>query len=224
MGAAITRASRRMAASPSSWASCSRAGCRPATCTRTRSWQRYTACPRHAIRRSAVSRRPLRGLLALADWPAAHGCTHVAMEARGVYWKPIWARARGRFHVDPRQRPAHPQRPRKTDVSDAAWIADLLAHVLIRGSFVPPARIQALRDLTRTRKQLWAKSPSMPAHSKGHRKTPTSRSPVSCPTSSARAAARCSPRSSRARPLPSAWPPLAWEPHAVRNVPVLVNF
>ena len=43
---------------------------------------------------------------------------------------------------------------RKTDVSDAAWIADLLAHGLIRGSFVPPARIQALRDLTRTRKQL----------------------------------------------------------------------
>jgi transposase len=43
---------------------------------------------------------------------------------------------------------------RKTDVSDAAWIADLLAHGVIRGSFVPPARIQALRDLTRTRKQL----------------------------------------------------------------------
>jgi transposase len=96
-----------------------------------------------------------RGLLELADWLAAHGCTHVAMEATGVYWKPVWhvldtgitlvlANA---MHI--RNVPG-----RKSDMNDATWIADLLAHGLIRSSFVPPAPIQALRDLTRTRKQL----------------------------------------------------------------------
>ena len=95
------------------------------------------------------------GLLALSDWLASHDCTHVAMEATGVYWKPVWHVLEGSFelvlanalHI--RNVPG-----RKTDVSDAAWIADLLAHGLIRGSFVPPAEIQELRDLTRTRKQL----------------------------------------------------------------------
>lgn len=95
------------------------------------------------------------GLCALADWLTAHGCTHVAMEATGVYWKPVWHVLDGDFalvlanaqHI--RNVPG-----RKTDVGDAAWIADLLAHGLIRRSFVPPAPIQALRDLTRTRKQL----------------------------------------------------------------------
>jgi transposase len=96
-----------------------------------------------------------RGLLALADWLTALGCTHVAMEATGVYWKPVWhvldtgialvlANA---MHI--RNVPG-----RKSDMNDATWIADLLAHGLIRSSFVPPAPIQALRDLTRTRKQL----------------------------------------------------------------------
>jgi transposase len=96
-----------------------------------------------------------RGLLELADWLTAHGCTHVAMEATGVYWKPVWhvldtgialvlANA---MHI--RNVPG-----RKSDMNDATWIADLLAHGLIRSSFVPPAPIQALRDLTRTRKQL----------------------------------------------------------------------
>jgi transposase len=95
------------------------------------------------------------GLLALADWLEAHGCTHVAMEATGVYWKPVWHLLEDRFalvlanaqHI--RNVPG-----RKTDVNDATWIAELLAHGLIRGSFVPPAPIQELRDLTRTRKQL----------------------------------------------------------------------
>jgi len=98
-----------------------------------------------------------RGLLDLADWLASHGCTHVAMEATGVYWKPVWhvleehvtlvlANA---MHI--RQVPG-----RKSDVNDATWIADLLAHGLIRPSFVPPTAVQELRDLTRTRKQLMA--------------------------------------------------------------------
>ncbi len=96
-----------------------------------------------------------RGLLALADWLAAAQCTHVAMEATGVYWKPVWHILEGQFtlvlanalHI--RHVPG-----RKSDMTDAAWIADLLAHGLIRSSFVPPAEIQNLRDLTRTRKQL----------------------------------------------------------------------
>lgn len=94
-------------------------------------------------------------LLALSDWLTAHGCTHVAMESTGVYWKPVWHVLEG--HVELVLANAMHIRNipgRKSDVNDATWIADLLAHGLIRGSFVPPAPIQELRDLTRTRKQL----------------------------------------------------------------------
>jgi transposase len=94
-------------------------------------------------------------LLALADWLTAHGCTHVAMESTGVYWKPIWHVLDGQFDLilaNALQIRSVPGR--KTDVNDAMWIADLLAHGLIRSSFVPPAAIHELRDLTRTRKQL----------------------------------------------------------------------
>jgi transposase len=95
------------------------------------------------------------GLFALADWLESHGCTHVAMEATGVYWKPIWHLLEGRFELVLANAQHIRNVPgRKTDVNDAMWIADLLAHGLIRGSFVPPARIQEMRDLTRTRKQL----------------------------------------------------------------------
>jgi transposase len=96
-----------------------------------------------------------REILALSDWLESHGCTHVAMEATGVYWKPIWHLLEGQFELV-LANAAHIRNVpgRKTDVNDAMWIADLLAHGLIRSSFVPPARIQALRDLTRTRKQL----------------------------------------------------------------------
>ena len=96
-----------------------------------------------------------RGLLALADWLSGHAVTHVVMEATGVYWKPVWHLLEGQVelllanaqHV--RNVPG-----RKSDVNDARWLADLLAVGLIRGSFVPPAPIHELRDLTRTRKQL----------------------------------------------------------------------
>jgi len=94
-------------------------------------------------------------LLALADWLTAHGCTHVAMESTGVYWKPVWHVLDGQFELilaNALQIRSVPGR--KTDVNDAMWIADLLAHGLIRSSFVPPAPIHELRDLTRTRKQL----------------------------------------------------------------------
>jgi transposase len=95
------------------------------------------------------------GLMALSDWLAEQGCTHVVMEATGVYWKPVWHILEESFelvlanamHV--RNVPG-----RKTDVNDATWLADLLAHGLVRGSFVPPTSIQEVRTLTRTRKQL----------------------------------------------------------------------
>lgn len=96
-----------------------------------------------------------RGLLALADWLEEHQCPRVAMEATGVYWKPVWHVLEGRFElllVNPTHARNVPGR--KSDVNDAHWLADLLAHGLIRASFVPPAPIQELRDLTRTRKQL----------------------------------------------------------------------
>ena len=94
-------------------------------------------------------------LLKLADWLADHGCTHVAMEATGVYWKPVWHVLESEFELV-LANAAHIRNVpgRKTDVNDAMWIADLLAHGLIRSSFVPPQAIQQLRDLTRTRKQL----------------------------------------------------------------------
>jgi transposase len=96
-----------------------------------------------------------RDLFALADWLESHGCTHVAMEATGIYWKPVWHMLEGRFELVLGNAQHIRNVPgRKTDVNDATWIADLLAHGLIRSSFVPPARIQELRDLTRTRKQI----------------------------------------------------------------------
>ena len=96
-----------------------------------------------------------RELSALADWLQWHGCTDVAMEATGVYWKPIWHLLEGRFELVLANAQHIRNVPgRKTDVNDATWIAELLAHGLIRGSFVPPSRIQELRDLSRTRKQI----------------------------------------------------------------------
>jgi transposase len=94
-------------------------------------------------------------LIELAEWLASHGVTHVAMEATGVYWKPVWHMLEGDFELVLANAQHIRNVPgRKTDVNDAMWIADLLAHGLIRSSFVPPAQIQELRDLMRTRKQL----------------------------------------------------------------------
>jgi transposase len=96
-----------------------------------------------------------RGLLALADWLTDHQVTHVAMEATGVYWKPVWHVLEGQFDLALANAQHVRNVPgRKSDVKDAQWLADLLAVGLIRGSFVPPAPIHELRDLTRTRKQL----------------------------------------------------------------------
>jgi transposase len=96
-----------------------------------------------------------RDLLSLADWLKQHGVTHVVMEATGVYWRPIWAILEGQFElmlVNPHHVKAIPGR--KTDAKDCEWIAELLQHGLLRGSFVPPTEIQDLRDLTRYRVEL----------------------------------------------------------------------
>jgi transposase len=111
---------------------------------------------KHKVERE-VRRFPTttQGLLELADWLEGFGCTQVAMEATGVYWKPVWHILEGRFALL-LANAAHVKNVpgRKSDVNDATWLADLLAHGLIRASFVPPPAIQELRDLTRTRKQL----------------------------------------------------------------------
>jgi transposase len=94
-------------------------------------------------------------LLVLADWLKQQGVTHVAMEATGVYWRPVWAVLEGQFEqmlVNPQHIKAVPGR--KTDAKDCEWIADLLQHGLLKGSFVPPMPIQDLRDLTRYRAEL----------------------------------------------------------------------
>jgi transposase len=96
------------------------------------------------------------GLLALSAWLAERGCTHVAMEATGVYWKPVWhVLSDGDFALVLANAAQVKNVPgRKTDVADATWLAGLLAHGLVRASFVPDAPTQALRALLRTRKQL----------------------------------------------------------------------
>jgi transposase len=96
------------------------------------------------------------GLLALSAWLAESGCTHVAMEATGVYWKPVWHVLSDGEVTLILANAAHVKNVpgRKTDVADAAWLADLLAHGLIRASFVPEAPTQEMRVLLRTRKQL----------------------------------------------------------------------
>jgi transposase len=94
-------------------------------------------------------------LCALADWLQERGCTHAAMESTGVYWKPVWHVLEESLTLVLANAMHIKNVPgRKTDVNDATWIADLLAHGLIRGSFVPPTPVQEMRDLTRTRKQL----------------------------------------------------------------------
>jgi transposase len=96
-------------------------------------------------------------LLALSDWLAEQGVEHVAMESTGVYWKPVFNILEGRLAVMLVNAQHIKQVPgRKTDVKDCAWIAQLLQHGLLRASFVPPAPIRELRDLTRQRAQLVA--------------------------------------------------------------------
>src|SRR5258707_7633733 len=118
------------------------------------------ACVRHMVdgavkREVRTFKTTTKDLMALSEWLSAEGCTHVAMEATGIYWKPVWhILADGEFKLM-LANAAHVKNVpgRKTDVNDATWLADLMAHGLIRGSFVPDAHPQELRALLRTRKQ-----------------------------------------------------------------------
>lgn len=96
-----------------------------------------------------------KDLLALRDWLEGLGCTHVAMESTGVYWKPIYAVLEGDFELivgNAHHIKAVPGR--KTDVKDSEWIAELLRVGLIAKSFVPPKPLRQLRDLLRYRRKL----------------------------------------------------------------------
>jgi transposase len=96
-----------------------------------------------------------RELVGLREWLLAEGCTHVAMESTGVYWKPVYAILEGALEMVVANAQHIKKVPgRKTDVKDAEWIADLLCHGLLRSSFVPPKPIRELRDLLRYRRKL----------------------------------------------------------------------
>jgi len=94
-------------------------------------------------------------LLKLKDWLLSEGCTHVAMESTGVYWKPIYAILEDAFELIVANAHHIQNVPgRKTDVKDSEWIAELLRHGLLKKSFVPPKPIRQLRDLLRYRRKV----------------------------------------------------------------------
>jgi len=118
------------------------------------------ACVRHVADSRVTSqiktfKTTTQELMALSEWLSTEGITHIAMEATGVYWKPVWhILSDGEFELV-LANAAHVKNVpgRKTDVNDAVWLADLMAHGLIRTSFVPDEPTQQMRDLLRTRKQ-----------------------------------------------------------------------
>jgi transposase len=94
-------------------------------------------------------------LLRLLDWLRAEGCTHVAIESTGVYWRPVFNILEGSLEVMlVNARDVKGYKVRKTDVIDAEWLADLLRHGLLKPSFIPPLHIRELRELTRYRESL----------------------------------------------------------------------
>jgi len=94
-------------------------------------------------------------LLQLRDWLTHEGCTHVAIESTGVYWRPVFNILEGALEVMlTNARDAKGYKARKTDVIDAEWLADLLRHGLLKPSFIPLLPIRELRDLTRYRESL----------------------------------------------------------------------
>jgi len=113
------------------------------------------AAPGHPAKEIRTFATTTPAILDLAAWLRAAGCTHVAMESTGVYWKPVYNLLEGQFDLlvaNAQHIKAVPGR--KTDVKDAEWIADLLRHGVLRPSFVPPAPQRELRELTRYRTTL----------------------------------------------------------------------
>ena len=149
----------------------------------------------------------VQDLLALRDWLEALGVRQVAMEATGVYWKPVWAVLEDSFEltlVNARHVKAVPGR--KTDIKDAQWLCQLLEAGLLRASFVPPKPIRTLRNLTRYRKaQIQDRRGRPPAaqDARGHRDQARL---ASRPTSWASPGGTCSTRSCPARPTRSCSP------------------
>jgi Transposase and inactivated derivatives len=112
--------------------------------------------PRKIVRRFGAMTNDLR---AMASWLIEEGVTHVAMESTGVYWKPVWNILEGQFTLVLANAQHVKNVPgRKTDMKDSEWLAELLQHGLLAGSFVPPRLIRDLRDLTRTRARLTQES------------------------------------------------------------------
>ena len=115
-------------------------------------WAKGGGKSRQEKRKFATFTRPL---LELSCWLEQCGVTHVVMESTGVYWKPVWHVLEGHFELllaNAQHVKAIPGK--KTDPRDARWLAELLQHGLLRGSFVPPEPIRGLRDLTRYRVNL----------------------------------------------------------------------
>jgi transposase len=118
------------------------------------------ACARHMIdgtvkREVRTFKTTTKDLMALSDWLSTEGCTHIVMEATGVYWKPVWHILSDGECELVLANAAHVKNVpgRKTDVNDATWLADLIAHGLVRGSFVPDEQTQEMRNVLRMRKQ-----------------------------------------------------------------------
>src|SRR5450631_1711678 len=122
--------------------------------------QTVVACIRHTVEGKMAAqvktfKTTTQELMALSEWLSSQGVTHIVMEATGIYWKPVWhILSDGEFELV-LANAAHVKNVpgRKTDVNDATWLADLMAHGLIRASFVPDEPTQQMRDLLRTRKQ-----------------------------------------------------------------------
>src|SRR5262252_2530939 len=111
---------------------------------------------RKIVRRFGAMTSDLR---AMANWLMEQGVAHVAMESTGVYWKPVWNILEGQFTLVLANAQHVKNVPgRKTDTKDSEWLAELLQHGLLAGSFVPPRLIRDLRDLTRTRASLTQES------------------------------------------------------------------
>jgi transposase len=150
----------------------------------------------------------VRGLLALADWLKEYGVTHVAMEATGVYWQPVWHVLEENFELTlVNARDVKNVSGRKTDVSDAQWLCQLMEAGLLRSSFVPPKPQRQLRALTRYRKTQIAERQR--EASRLHKaledtgiKLGNVASDIMAATSWASPVGRCSTRSLRARPTP----------------------
>lgn len=115
----------------------------------------YGTLDRRPKRETKTFGTTTKELLQLQDWLLKFECTHVAMESTGVYWKPVWNILEGDFTLILANAKRIKNVPgRKTDVSDAAWIAKLLRAGLIESSFVPTVEFRDLRDLTRYRRKL----------------------------------------------------------------------